>query len=143
MLYGYSRDFNNRTYRRGRKLWIPAGLILLLKISDFAGFLKVIFEEVFGHQIFFAVFWSPARFIAYNQPRLYPQSQAFEGVSLCHPSNRAYHAIENSAEENQTEYAFCLILFKSASIRVQLCVGPEPTPLSGQQNRRRLGQLVR
>jgi len=31
-------------------------MILLLKISDFAGFLKVIFGEVFGHQLFFAVF---------------------------------------------------------------------------------------
>jgi hypothetical protein len=39
-------------------------MILLLKISDFAGFLKVIFGEVFGHQIFLAIFWSPARFIA-------------------------------------------------------------------------------
>jgi hypothetical protein len=38
-------------------------MILRLKISDFAGFLKVILGEVFGHQIFFAVFWSLARFI--------------------------------------------------------------------------------
>jgi hypothetical protein len=42
----------------GRKHWVPVGLILLLKISNFAGFLKVIFEEIFGHQKFFAVFWS-------------------------------------------------------------------------------------
>jgi hypothetical protein len=39
-------------------------LILLLKIIDFAGFLKVILEKVFGHQNFFALFWSPVRFIA-------------------------------------------------------------------------------
>jgi len=39
-------------------------MILLLKIGDFAGFLKVIFGEVFGHQLFSAVFWSPPRFIA-------------------------------------------------------------------------------
>jgi len=31
-------------------------VILLLKIIHFAGFLKVIFGEVFGHQEFFAVF---------------------------------------------------------------------------------------
>jgi hypothetical protein len=46
------------------KLWIPARVILLLKISDFAGFLKVILGEVFGHQNFFAVKWWPVRFIA-------------------------------------------------------------------------------
>jgi hypothetical protein len=39
-------------------------VILLLKISDFAGFLKVIFGKFFGHQKFFAVNWWPVRFIA-------------------------------------------------------------------------------
>jgi len=49
--------------RTGRKLWIPARVILLLKISDFAGFLELIFGEVFGHQNFFAVNLWPVRFI--------------------------------------------------------------------------------
>ena len=58
----------NRRLGNGVRLdfhhWILARLILLLKISDFAGFLKIIFREVFGHQNFFAVNWWPAQFIA-------------------------------------------------------------------------------
>jgi len=73
-------------------------MILLLKISDFAGFLKVIFGEFFGHQ-------NSSRFSGHRQAssrkislRLCPRSRAFEGARLCHPSNRAFHAIENCAE---------------------------------------------
>ena len=51
-LYGFSRDTcKNRTFRADQNLWILARVILLLKTSGFAGFLRVILGRLLATRI--------------------------------------------------------------------------------------------